>query len=327
MNRAVGSDGQQPRRGRFEAVHLWVTTLTSVVALAISLYSFNALRRQPEVDVTLPHLVRFEPRGPGGEVHLFIQPTVSSRIRTEDVEIITDAALHLRPSDQAVKPPRFFWDESGAWKYDHASNGLNYERLADPTPLVVGQHSPQQPTLLFNARGWSVKEGRYEGVLELHRATRRKPIERPFCLDISAQDVAIFAKAPERDFFELRNDAPEGRADHTGCYHSRAATAPNGADVHRSLRTADGMSSLSHRRSGKRLRHPEQPPREVQREHPAPTRPREQRQPATLLVKPATHQADGAARMKPGGLFTPGRDRQTGHRGGARRDPDTTDTS
>ncbi|WP_046778170.1 hypothetical protein [Streptomyces yangpuensis] len=196
------------RRRRFDAVHLWITTGASLIALAVSLYNLVVLHRQPDVDVALPHVVRLEPRGPGGNVHLFLQPTISSRVRTEDVEIITDAELRLLPGDPKVARPAFYWDESGTYSYDHASNRLSYQRTADPTPLVVAQDSPQQPTLLFNAHTWTVGPGRYEGTLVLHRASTGSPIEKPFCLTVSAAAVRTFTAAPERTFFELRDDVP-----------------------------------------------------------------------------------------------------------------------
>ncbi|MBZ9594180.1 hypothetical protein NRK68_03065 [Streptomyces yangpuensis] len=197
-----------PERRRFDAVHLWITTGASLIALAVSLYNLVVLHRQPDVDVALPHVVRLEPRGPEGNVHLFLQPTISSRVRAEDVEIITDAELRLLPGDPKLARPAFYWDESGTYSYDHASNRLSYQRTADPTPLVVAQDSPQQPTLLFNAHAWTVGPGRYEGMLVLHRASTGSPIEKPFCLTVSAAAVRAFTAAPERTFFELRDDVP-----------------------------------------------------------------------------------------------------------------------
>ncbi|MFJ3728183.1 hypothetical protein ACIPYQ_37230 [Streptomyces sp. NPDC090045] len=204
-------DRPQPRRerrGRFEAVHLWASTAAGVVALGISLYNFSVLQRQPDIDVALPHLVRIEPRAPGGNVHLFLQPTISSRVRTEDVEIVTDAELRLSPAGSAGKAPQFYWDESGAWAYEHASNRLSYQRTSDPSPLVISQGSPQQPTILFNSHAWTIRPGRYDGVLVLHRASSPDAVEKRFCVTLSAEAVNTFTASAERTFFELRNDVP-----------------------------------------------------------------------------------------------------------------------
>ncbi|MEU9305452.1 hypothetical protein [Streptomyces sp. NPDC048269] len=208
-------------RGRFEVAHLWITTATGLVALGISLYNFATLQRVPEVDVQLPHLVRIEPRAPGHTVHLFLQPTISTRIRTEDVEVITDAGLKLNPADAGVRVPSFYWNESGDWVYDFEANQVNYRRVADPTPLVVSQDKPQQPTILFHANDWAFGKGRYEGSLILHRASSREPITKAFCIEVSDDALKAFSGAPERTFFELRNDVPEleSKAAGSSCYH------------------------------------------------------------------------------------------------------------
>ncbi|WP_405942802.1 hypothetical protein [Streptomyces sp. NBC_00207] len=196
------------RRRRFDTAHLWVTTVTGLVALAISLYNFATLQRTPEIDVHLPHLVRIEPRAPGNSVHVFLQPTISTRIRTEDVEVVTDARLELKPADPGVPTPAFYWNESGAWIYDFDANQVNYNRVADPTPLVVSQDKPQQPTILFHARDWAFRKGRYTGSLVLQRASSGTPVTKRFCIEVSDAALKTFSQAPERAFFELRNDVP-----------------------------------------------------------------------------------------------------------------------
>ncbi|MFE6840362.1 hypothetical protein ACFVFI_36755 [Streptomyces sp. NPDC057705] len=196
------------RRRRFDAAHLWVTTATGLVALGISLYNFATLQRTPEVDVHLPHLVRIEPRAPGNSVHVFLQPTISTRIRTEDVEVVTDARLELKPADPGAPTPAFYWNESGTWIYDFDANQVNYNRVADPTPLVVSQDKPQQPTILFHAQDWAIRKGRYTGSLVLQRASSGTPVTKHFCVEVSDAALKAFSQAPERAFFELRNDVP-----------------------------------------------------------------------------------------------------------------------
>ncbi|MET9959528.1 hypothetical protein ABZ128_10675 [Streptomyces sp. NPDC006326] len=212
--------GGRARRGRLEAAHVWTATLTGVVALGISLFNLAELQRGPDVDVTLPHVIRIEPHAPGGTVHLFVQPTIATRFRAEDVEIITNIGLHLLPAGKGQQP-LFHWNEVGAWTYDFASNRLNYNRTADPSPLVVNQDKPQQPTFLFHSNDWHLHAGRYDGTLVLSRSSDRAPVKKPFCLDISKDALQTFAKAPERQFYELRNDVnpvtgrPQGES---SCY-------------------------------------------------------------------------------------------------------------
>jgi hypothetical protein len=197
---------------------VWTATLTGLVALGISLFNLAELQQAPRVAVTLPHLVRIEPRAPQHTVHLFMQPTITTRFRAEDVEVITAIRLRLKAADPKAGEPRFRWNESGAWNYDYAANELKYDRTADPSPLVVTQDRPQQPTILFDSADWHLQALRYEGTLVLDRASTRTPITKPFCLVISQEALRTFKAAPERRFYELRDDMPSGAGSQPGCY-------------------------------------------------------------------------------------------------------------
>ncbi|MFD8410169.1 hypothetical protein ACFV2Q_00085 [Streptomyces sp. NPDC059650] len=209
-----------PGRGRLEAAQVWTATLTGLAALGISLFNLAELQQAPKVSVALPHLVRIEPRAPQHTVHLFVQPTITTRFRAEDVEVITAVRLQLKAAAPKGGRPRFRWNESGAWNYDFASNRLKYDRTADPSPLVVTQDKPQQPTLLFDSSDWTLRAGRYDGALVLERASSRTPITRPFCLLITPEALRTFRAAPEREFYELRNDndTPSPTAPRPSCY-------------------------------------------------------------------------------------------------------------
>ncbi|MFG2341014.1 hypothetical protein [Streptomyces yangpuensis] len=208
---------QRQGRRRFDAVHLWSTTVTGAAALGIALYSLVALKAGPETDVTLPHVVRI---AQGNDVWLFLQPTMSTRHRTETVEVIDGARLELRGKSPSGPLPAFYWDELGSFSYNFDSNDLSYQRIADPGPLLVTQDKPQQPLMVFVAEGWVFRPGRYEGELTLRRSGDRGTFTREFCILVTADVMAKFKSGGQRRYFEFRNDRPRasGEAPRSSCY-------------------------------------------------------------------------------------------------------------
>ncbi|MFI2352402.1 hypothetical protein ACH492_36505 [Streptomyces sp. NPDC019443] len=186
-------------------MHLWIATLTGLVALGISLYNFAVLQGAPKVDIALPRRVTIEPRAPGNAVHFFLQPTLSIRRKTESVEVITDAQLRLLPAGATAPRPEFYWLDSGNFVYDFEANNDHWEKSSDPTPILVSQERPSLSTFNFNADKWNFQPGRYEGLLILHRSGGA-PMTARFCLLVSADDVKTFKESAERDAFVFRND-------------------------------------------------------------------------------------------------------------------------
>ncbi|MFJ3978076.1 hypothetical protein [Streptomyces sp. NPDC090021] len=200
---------------------MWITTLTGLVALGISLYNFAVLQGAPDVDVALPRLVRIEPRAPGDAVHLFLQPTLSIRRKSESIEVVTDAQLGLRPAEPTTPRPEFYWLDFGNYVYDFEANSDHWEKSGDPTPILVGQERPSLSTFNFNADRWSFRPGRYAGSLVLRRSGG-PPLTAKFCLLVSDDDVRRFKESPERTAFTFRNDVPGTSAvtRNPGCYSS-----------------------------------------------------------------------------------------------------------
>ncbi|MFB7982887.1 hypothetical protein [Streptomyces vinaceus] len=210
---------RHPRRGRVEQVHLWSSTVTALAALGLSLYSFAALRRSPDIDVTLPHVLRISQ---DADVWAILQPTMSSRLNSQDIEVVTNVGLALWPGGVAGQPstPRFYWENNVSWKYDPQTGDLKHEPVSDPAPLVVGQNMPQQPVMHFVAAGWAFRPGRYEGTLTLTRASSRKPLIERFCLDITQKDLGQFRSGGQFRQIEFRNDVPPAAGRRGDCYVS-----------------------------------------------------------------------------------------------------------
>ncbi|MGK5729454.1 hypothetical protein [Streptomyces sp. URMC 124] len=206
-----------PKR-RYEQAHAWAGTLAGVVALGLSVYNLVALQREPSVDVALPHIARV---AQGKDTWLYFQPTLSTRVKTERVEVITQVELHLRPTAPGGKGPAFFWDETGSFSYDAAARNLTYQRVADPSPLLVSQSTPQQPLLLFNAVGWGFAAGRYEGTLVLRRASGQEPLREGFCVAVSKAAATTLRDRGQYRFHDFRDDVPGSETheeESKGCY-------------------------------------------------------------------------------------------------------------
>ncbi|MGA5199483.1 hypothetical protein [Streptomyces exfoliatus] len=202
-------------------MHTWTVTATSLAALAVSLYTFALFQRKPRLDVTLPHILRIEQQG--GNILFYIQPTLSVRVKTEEVGVIGDTRLRLLPpsSIPSLKAPKFYWSGDGAWAYNATSDTLAYRWAGDPGPFTVSQETPQHPTLLFQADNWSFQPGRYEGSLQLYRPGNSIAVTKEFCLDISRKAVDSFRSGKQSNqFYVFRNDLPDlpSSGESAGCY-------------------------------------------------------------------------------------------------------------
>lgn len=208
-----------PRRSRFDAVHKWVATGAAVAALILSMYNLAELQKKPKIDVTLPHLMRIGPRGKG--TLIYFQPTVATRFKTQDVEVIQDVVFRLTPtgSTSSAKRPKFYWSENATAKFDFASQQINYDWAGDPAPFIVSQDKPQQPTFMFLDNSWSFQPGRYEGSLRLSLTGNRK-LTKQFCLVMSKKAVDEIHSGNQRGLYFFRDDLPKftSSGKYSGCY-------------------------------------------------------------------------------------------------------------
>ncbi|GHF21987.1 hypothetical protein GCM10014715_89800 [Streptomyces spiralis] len=210
------------RRRRFESVHKWSATGAAVGALSISLYNFAELQRQPAVDMTLPHLIRLEKQD--NEVGFYVQPTVVTRFKSESIEVIRDARLHLTPTGSLSSSdrPAFYWRETDTWAYNPTSESVDPTWSSDPAPFIVSQDKPQQPSFRFVAKDWMYQAGRYEASLELLRSAGRAPLIKKFCLIISqaAANELKNPQPPSQNVRFFRNDLPKytSSSNYPSCY-------------------------------------------------------------------------------------------------------------
>ncbi|MFC9816340.1 hypothetical protein ACFVJM_30255 [Streptomyces virginiae] len=194
------------------AVHTWLSSGAALIALGFSAYNFfEALPDPPETEVLKPRMIRVDRDDWKNAYSLFIQPSVSTRIETKAVEVITDAELLLTPVGQQAGTsrgsPHFFWHSAVEWSYNHEEESTWYEFSADPAPFTVTRDEPQIPSLRFMSLDWKLARGAWKGKLILHRASGQPPIGFPVCIQLEDADVKILEK-PKDGFYEFREDVP-----------------------------------------------------------------------------------------------------------------------
>ncbi|MFE5519518.1 hypothetical protein ACFQ9Q_17600 [Streptomyces virginiae] len=206
-------------RNRFDHLHLWATTVTGLVALGIAVFNLVTLQSSPDIDVAMPHVVRVSQ---GKSARLYVQPTITAKEQTQEVEVITNVLLALNPPPEEKIVPHFFWDESGQWTV--VEGKLTYRQTSDPTPVLVPYEKPQQPTMRFNAEGWKFKKEKYQGLLSVRRSGGRPPIVKEICIVISRKNVADFEALGPGGSLLFRNDHQPMPADtpkdEIDCYKS-----------------------------------------------------------------------------------------------------------
>ncbi|MEU8943061.1 hypothetical protein AB0C97_34180 [Streptomyces goshikiensis] len=212
--------GPSRRRLRAQTLHPWINTLAATAALVFSWLTYSALPPdEPDTEVALPRVIKLRWRE--DYTSLFIQPTVSTRFDTKNVEMVNDLELSLRPDNAFASPhvaPRFNWNQTVEWLYREDKESIWWEFLSDPGPFMVTQEEPRQPAVEFTADEWRPAPGRYIGTLTVHRASHRDPLGKEFCLVLTQEDITDLQNRKEKTApDEFRSDAPEAAKD--GCYH------------------------------------------------------------------------------------------------------------
>ncbi|MEV7614659.1 hypothetical protein [Streptomyces sp. NPDC089799] len=213
-------DTPKPGRPHSLGIHTWVSTVAALIALAFSTYNFlDGLPDPPQTEVAPPRLIRMDWHKKNHALSVFIQPSVSTRVETDTVEVITDARLTLTPVGGAKGTPspvpHFFWQQAVKWSYDKGSGDIFFTYLADPAPFSVIRDEPQLPSLHFTALDWTPTASALKGTLMLHRASGQDPIGLPVCIRL--QDPDVTSLTGTEGYREFRSDVPGKPSD--GCYH------------------------------------------------------------------------------------------------------------
>ena len=203
-------------RPRFRVVQDWTTTLVAVAALVISLLTWVQANSRPNVTAAMPNQFRIA-QGQQG-TWIYVQPTFLVDRKSDRTVTIDTMSLRLHRVDGRVPDPSLYWDESGQFTYDSATGGLNYQYLADPSPLIVTHDKSQAPLALFAADRYALSAGQWNGELIAQYAD--SPIVARFCIIIKPADLAFFESQGNDQFRAFRNDVKNGDTSaQTNCYN------------------------------------------------------------------------------------------------------------
>lgn len=190
-----------------------ITSATAVIALAISILTYVQLNSRPAAQLELPSQIRI---AQGPEAWLYLQPTFTVLAKANPTIVVENVRLELRRAGGDTKPsPTFYWDESGNWTYSGTAHDLTWNYTADPSPLVISQDTPQQPTILFNSGPWTFSPGHWTGQVTATQQGQSDLI-RNFCLDVSSSNTAQMEAAGQLAFLSFRNDVKGSGP--SGCY-------------------------------------------------------------------------------------------------------------
>lgn len=155
----------------------------SVLSFLLALFAIVQANRDPEVQLSLPAIIRLAQGGNG--IWLYLQP----RLETPN-----------------GAPVPLVWDEQGTWRYDLVNQAQNWEYVANPAPLAVGPASPQLPICLFvgsPATTWD--NGTYRALVEATQTTADEQLSASLAFTIDAANAEWLSANPGKRL-DLRVD-------------------------------------------------------------------------------------------------------------------------
>jgi hypothetical protein len=173
-----------------EALATWVSIITAILSLAISLYTFAITTYEPELLLIMPNQVRIVQGGTSGPL-IYIQPMFISTGLSERVEVITSIRVQIAPVNQTLNPVEFVWDEQGTWIVDPVTQNFDWAFTGDSGPFLVSAKNAQFFTGLFiGPSNWLFEPGRYQITLIANRITNSQPLRTSVDLFLAEEDVA-----------------------------------------------------------------------------------------------------------------------------------------
>jgi hypothetical protein len=179
---------------RDNARFVWMTILPvgiSLLSFFFSLYSIISAREAPDVVMTMPVRVRI---AQGSTTPwLYIQPRFVNTGDNNRNEIIQNLTAEVVPVSGGTPIP-FGWDEEGSWIYNTQTFRLDWQFVADPAPIVVGQNDPQFPLSLFiGPTDWPWQAGTYRVTIVADRTVQEEPLRGTVEFTLTPDLVAIVA--------------------------------------------------------------------------------------------------------------------------------------
>ena len=183
-----------------EQISAWVSVITAVVSLVISLYTLVVTTTRPELLLIMPNQVRITQGGNSGP-YLYLQPTFVSTGLSERIEVIRWIRVEVARVDGAGEPVEFGWDEQGEWVNDPETMFFNWVFTEDAGPFPVSARDAQHSMGLFiGPREWLFEPGRYRITLTAERIAVDEPLIGSVEVELGAEQLEYINQSQGNQF-------------------------------------------------------------------------------------------------------------------------------
>lgn len=183
-----------------ESLSTWVSSITAVVSLAISLYTLVITTYEPEVLLIMPNQVRITQGGQSGPL-LYVQPVFISTGLSDRIEVITGLRVQVEPTSGSSEGADFVWDEQGSWVVDPNTQYFNWVFTGDSGPFLVSAENAQDFTGLFiGPREWLFEPGSYRITVIAERITTSQPLQASVEVELGEEQLAFLSQSQGAQF-------------------------------------------------------------------------------------------------------------------------------
>jgi hypothetical protein len=198
-HRELQSRRRSSTRGRkWEVATSWVSTLTAVAALLLSVVTYVQVNGETNVHMVMPRVIRISAASPGGLQSIYIQPSFTATKRTDHPAILVNMSLLVEPQASGEDMPLFVWHEVVELAQSEADATVLRTRVSDPVPLLVFGSESVSPTIWFLPTGANppIRAGTLRATL-LVEWQGRPSIVRDLCVDVSQEAVGALADSTQ----------------------------------------------------------------------------------------------------------------------------------
>jgi hypothetical protein len=200
-------NGSSGKRRWWEVATNWLSALTAVAALTLSIVTYAQLNSETNVHLTMPRVLRISAPSEDGTQSIYVQPAFTATKSTDRPAVLLDMTLLVEPQDENDDMPLFAWHETVELAQSDGEDAtVRRTRVSDPVPMLIFGSEPVAPMAWFlsAAPPPTLAAGRLHATL-LVEWQGRPSMVRDFCVEISQEAVKAFAddeRAPIHRFIK-----------------------------------------------------------------------------------------------------------------------------
>lgn len=192
--RTRGLDAPTAKRKTGEIITSWVTTLTAVVALTLSVVTYVQVNAEADVHLIMPQHLRISAPDKGYQ-SIYLQPTFTADRRTERPAVLLNMSLLIESQGKSDDMPLFEWHEVvELTQLETDERPIIRKHVSDPIPLLIYGSEPISPMIWFlpAVPSPTLHVGKLKATL-LVDWEGRPSIIRDFCIEIDQNAIEDFA--------------------------------------------------------------------------------------------------------------------------------------